>query len=49
MSERRPTSPIAHALAAAIREISARIAAEGADRRAKMTVVDGGKRGGQAA
>jgi hypothetical protein len=45
----KPGNPIAHALAAALREIAARKAVERAERRAKLTVVDGAKRGGEAA
>jgi hypothetical protein len=43
LEPRRPFDPIATALAAALREIAERRRAEELDRRAKMTVVRGGK------
>lgn len=45
----RPLDPFEAAVAFAIREAARRRAAEEADRRRTMKVVDGGKRGGQAA
>ena len=49
MAERRPPSWIAYALRAALREIDERRSSEKAERRAKLAVVEGGKRGGAAA
>ena len=48
MAESAP-DPVAVALAFAIREAVRRRATEEAERRRTMTVVEGGKRGGQAA
>jgi hypothetical protein len=45
----RVLDAIDHALLAALREIAARRLAEKAERRAKIRLVDGAKRGGQAA
>jgi hypothetical protein len=43
--DRRPTDPIALALAAAIAEITARRAAEATERRRRIVVVTGSKEG----
>jgi hypothetical protein len=48
VSERRRPDPLALILARGLREIAERKAAEKADRRSRMTIVDG-KRGGAAA
>jgi hypothetical protein len=48
-SARNGHDPIVVALGLALREIAERKALERAERRRTMTVVDGGKRGGQAA
>jgi hypothetical protein len=48
VSPRKPADPLVTILALAIREIAERRAAETAERRAKMTVVEG-RAGGQAA
>jgi hypothetical protein len=52
MAERVPREtrdPIVVALGMALREVAERRALERAERRRRMTVVDGGKRGGAAA